>query len=168
MHAMVGDLLEYARIGNEEILNGDVDTNLEMQHVLENLSSLITERNAKISYDDLPSFKGNPVQIMRLLQNLVGNAIKFSAFDVVPIVHVSAEDEQSHWRFDVRDNGIGIAPEYAKQIFEPFRQLHGRAEYKGTGIGLAICKRIVEKHGGIIGVHSALGSGSVFFFTIPK
>lgn len=168
MHHMVGDLLEYARIGNEEMRYSKVSPNVEMEHVLENLASFIQEHHAVVTCDDLPEFMGNPVQIMRLFQNLVGNAIKFHAPGAAPAVHVGVEDGGEFWRFYVRDNGIGMAQEYTRQIFEPFRQLHMRDEYMGTGIGLAVCKRIVEKHRGVIWVESQLGSGSVFYFTVPR
>ena len=168
MYAMVGDLLEYARIGNEEMRYSNVSMSEQMQRVRENLASFIEEHHATLTQDALPDVMGNGVQFMRVLQNLVGNAIKFHAKDIVPKVHVSASDQGDAWRFTVQDNGIGMAEEYTQQIFEPFRQLHGRNEYNGSGIGLAICKRIVEKHGGNIGVESVLGSGSVFYFTIPK
>lgn len=168
MHGMVGDLLEYARIGSEEMGFATVDMNVELQHVLENLAAFIQENHAVVTYDKLPNVQGNPVQLMRLLQNLMGNAIKFHSKGVIPQVHVGVEEQGEMWKFTVRDNGVGMAKEYTQQIFEPFRQLHARNEYMGTGIGLAICKRIVEKHRGAIGVTSEKGKGSVFFFTLPK
>ncbi|MBI1274836.1 PAS domain S-box protein [bacterium] len=168
MHSMVGDLLEYARIGNEEMRYSKVSMEDQMRQVKENLASFIAEHRASITHDALPEVMGNPIQLMRLLQNLVGNAIKFHAKDTLPQVHVSVKEQENYWRFEVKDNGIGMAPEYTTQIFEPFRQLHARNEYMGTGIGLAICKRIVEKHGGIIGVESEPEKGSVFYFTISN
>lgn len=168
MHGMVSDLLEYARIGNAEKRFIAVNMELEFQHVQENLSASIAEHRAVLTHDVLPSVMGNPVQLMRLLQNLVSNAIKFHEAGMAPQVHVSAVEKEDIWEFCVRDNGIGMAAEYTQQIFEPFRQLHGRHEYTGTGIGLAICKRIVEKHRGKIWVESSLGKGSQFYFTLPK
>ncbi len=168
MHGMVGDLLEYARIGNEEMRYSKVSMEEQMRRVMENLASFIEEHQATVTHDALPEVMGNPIQLMRLLQNLVGNAIKFHAKDVLPRVHIGVDERQDEWYFYVKDNGIGVASEYAAQIFEPFRRLHARNEYMGTGIGLAICKRIVEKHGGLIGVESEPGKGSMFYFTIPK
>lgn len=168
MYAMVSDLLEYARIGNEELTFSHVDLNKEMKHVLENLATAIEEHHAVITYDHLPTVMGNPVQLMRLLQNLAGNAVKFHAKGTSPKVHVSAVQDEGFWRFSIKDNGIGMAREYTDQIFEPFRQLHARNEYMGTGIGLAVCKRIVEKHHGKIWVESTLGKGSVFYFTLLR
>jgi len=166
MHSMVGDLLEYARIGNEEMRYSKVDMEEQICRVKYNLSSFIQDHQACVTHDPLPEVMGNALQLMRVLQNLVGNAIKFHANDVSPQVHVGAEKQENCWRFYVKDNGIGMAPEYTQQIFEPFRQLHARNEYMGTGIGLAICKRIVEKHGGTISAESTPGNGSVFYFTI--
>lgn len=167
MYGMVNDLLEYARIGNEEKRFVTVNVEAELRHVLGNLSAFIEEHKAIITHDPLPDLQGNPVQIMRLLQNLIGNTIKFHSRDVVPQVHISVEQKEGEWQFSVSDNGIGMAPQYTQQIFEPFRQLHGQNEYMGTGIGLAICKRIVEKHRGNIWVVSEQGKGSIFYFTLP-
>jgi light-regulated signal transduction histidine kinase (bacteriophytochrome) len=105
-------------------------------------------------------------QLGQLLQNLIGNALKFQG-DQPPHIHVAAEREEDMWRFSVRDNGIGIDPEYADQVFVIFRRLHGRDDYKGTGIGLAVCKSIVERHGGRIWVESVKGEGATFYFTLP-
>lgn len=168
MHAMVSDLLEYARIGNDEKRHAAVDMQLETQHVTENLNASIKEHQATVKFQNLPTLPGNPVQLMRLMQNLVGNAIKFHAEGVKPVVEIRAKANPGHWEFSVTDNGIGMEPQYIQQIFEPFRQLHGRNEYMGTGIGLAICKRIVEKHQGTIWAESQLGAGSTFYFTLPK
>lgn len=167
MHGMVGELLEYARIGNEEMRYSDVDMEAEFKHVLDNLAAFIKEHRATITHGPLPIVRGNPVQLMRVMQNLIGNAIKFHSPNVSPQISVGAEKTGPLWRFHVQDNGIGMASDYTQQIFEPFRQLHARNEYHGTGIGLAICKRIIEKHGGTIWATSEVGKGSTFYFTVP-
>ena len=119
-----------------------------------------------VEHDRLPIVMGDKLQFGQLLQNLIGNAIKYHG-DEPPRVHVSAEQKGHEWVFSVRDNGIGIDPQYAERVFVIFQRLHTREEYAGTGIGLAICKKIVERHGGRIWVESQLGSGATFYFTIP-
>lgn len=168
MQAMINDLLEYARIGNSEIIFVPVDANKEIKHVLENLSSLIEESKAEITYDVFPQFQGNPVQFMRLMQNLIGNGLKYQNKAHTPKVHVAIKDMGDYWCFSVQDNGIGIDKAYIHQVFEPFKRLHVWEEYKGTGIGLAVCKKIVENHRGRIWVTSTPGEGSLFSFTLAK
>ena len=168
MQEMIEDLLEYARVKNDEARFVDVNAPLELNHVLMNLSSVITERKAAITHDTLPNFTGNPVQFMRLLQNLIGNSLKYQASNSIPKIHVAVKDEGDHWCFSVTDNGIGINEEFVNQVFEPFKRLHSWDEIKGSGIGLAVCKQIVERHGGKIWATSKVGHGSVFHFTIAK
>ena len=119
-----------------------------------------------MTHDRLPTVIGDDLQLVQLFQNLIGNAIKFTE-NGPPRVHVTAEENGSEFAFSVKDNGIGIEPEYAERIFLIFQRLHSRADYPGTGIGLAICTRIVERHGGRIWVESQLGEGSTFQFTLP-
>ena len=168
MQAMVADLLEYARVGSDATRFVTVDANKEFVHMLDNLLHAIREQGARVTSDSLPSFGGNPVQIMRLLQNLVGNGLKYQQAGNTPAVHVSAEDAGEVWKISVRDNGIGMQSKHTNQIFEPFKRLHSWQQYQGTGIGLAVCKKIVENHGGQISVMSEVGVGSTFSFTIPK
>jgi light-regulated signal transduction histidine kinase (bacteriophytochrome) len=120
-----------------------------------------------VTNGELPMVNADRTQLVQVFQNLVGNAIKFRGQEP-PRVHVSAVSQGREWVFSVRDNGIGIAKEYHERIFSIFQRLHSREEYPGTGIGLALCKRIVERHGGTIRVESGPGSGSTFFFTLPK
>ena len=168
MQQMVNDLLEHARIGSDVSRFVNVNLMEELGHVRENLSALINECDAQITSDKLPMIRGNPVQIMRLMQNLISNGLKYQGDGNIPTVHISFEDQDDYWCFYVRDNGIGMEEKYTQQIFEPFKRLHPWQEYHGTGIGLAVCKKIVENHGGKIRATSILGKGSVFSFTIPK
>ena len=167
MQNMVDDLLEYARVENNVTRFSPVNVAEELKHVLENLSASIQESDAKITYNGLPEISGNPVQIMRLLQNLIGNGLKYQQLNAKPVINISAEQQDAAWLFAITDNGIGMQEEYTQKIFEPYKRLHTWQEYKGTGIGLAVCKKIVENHGGKIWVTSQVGTGSTFNFTIP-
>jgi light-regulated signal transduction histidine kinase (bacteriophytochrome) len=138
-----------------------------LHDALGNLHSAIQESGATIVFGTLPVIRCNRSQIMHLFQNLVANAIKYRSSDS-PRIHISAAEQASAWVFSVADNGMGMKPEYQEVIFEPFKRLHGRADYPGTGIGLAICKRVVERQGGRIWVESEPGAGSTFFFTIAR
>jgi PAS domain S-box-containing protein len=167
MQTLINDLLVYSRVGRRGASFSRVDTERVLSRALVNLRAALEESAAEVSHDPLPEVTADPTQLGQLFQNLVGNAVKFRA-EQRPRVHISAQREGDAWRFAVRDNGIGIEPPYVDRIFVLFQRLHGRAEYPGTGIGLAICKKIVERHGGQIWVESTPGQGSTFYFTIPE
>jgi signal transduction histidine kinase len=168
MQKLIQDLLAYSRVGKERKPFHPVNGNALMAAVVKNLAQTVKESSARVTWDELPVVMGDETQLIQLLQNLVSNAIKFRKRDEAPAVHVSAAEEDGHWRFKVADNGIGIEAQYHQRIFVIFQRLHARSAYPGTGIGLAICKKIVERHGGEIDVNSTPGQGSVFTFTIPR
>ncbi len=167
MQALINDLLAYSRVGTKARPFERTDCNKVIETALANLRVAIKESGAHVTHDDLPTIMGDGTQLVQLFQNLIGNALKFRGSEPVR-VHVGVEAADGHWRFSVRDNGIGIAPEYHQRIFVMFQRLHGRGEYPGTGIGLAICKKIVERHGGTVWVESQPGHGSNFKFTIAR
>jgi PAS domain S-box-containing protein len=166
MQALIQGLLSYARVGAHAGSFEPVDCNEALARAEWNLQASIVENGALVSHEDLPVISADATQLVQLFQNLIGNAIKFKGANP-PRVHVSAVRRADDWVFSVRDNGIGIAPQYAERIFGIFQRLHRPEEYPGTGIGLAICKKIVERHGGKIGIESEPGNGSRFFFSIP-
>ncbi|MBN1312244.1 MAG: hypothetical protein JXB30_12565 [Anaerolineae bacterium] len=166
MKRMIDDLLAYSRVVTNGQPLAPVDCELLIAQILSNLEVAIKEHNAVITQDPLPHVVADGTQLMGVFQNLIGNALKFHA-DRQPRVHISAERRGEEWVFSVCDNGIGIAPEYIERIFVIFSRLHTQAEYPGTGIGLAICKKVIERHGGRIWVESRPGEGSTFFFTLP-
>ncbi len=168
MQQMIQDLLTYSRVQTQVHEFVLIDSNTSLDLALSDLQVATKEHNAVITNDPLPSIYADQEQITKMFQNLIGNAIKFHKPGVAPTVHISAKQDKNNWIFSVSDNGIGIRQEYADRIFKIFQRLHTRDEYPGTGIGLAICKRIAEQHGGTIWIESVPGSGSTFYFTIPK
>jgi PAS domain S-box-containing protein len=166
MQDLVTDLLEYARSGTQQMPTDIVNCEEVLDSSLADLEAAIKEGNVVVSHDELPVVRGDRVWLTELFENLVGNAMKFRGADV-PVIHVGAESRGTDWCLSVRDNGIGIDPRFAARIFEPFRRLHTRDEFPGSGMGLAICRKIVERHGGRIWVESEPGKGSTFFFTLP-
>ena len=168
MQQMIQDLLAYSRVQTQGHEFVRIDSNTSLDLALSDLQIATKEHNAIITNDQLPSIFADQEQITKMFQNLIGNAIKFHKPGVVPKVHISAKQDKNNWIFSVSDNGIGINQQYADRIFKIFQRLHTRDEYPGTGIGLAICKRIAEQHGGTIWIESVPGSGSTFYFTIPK
>ena len=166
MQRMISDLLAYSRVGTRGKDFEPTDCQALIDQALANLQAAIEESGAVITHEPLPTVIADASQLAQLFQNLIGNAIKFRG-EEPPRVHISAKQKGDEWVFSVRDNGIGIDPQYAERIFVIFQRLHRRDEYPGTGIGLAICKKIVERHGGRIWVESEPGKGSTFYFTIP-
>lgn len=173
MQQLINDLLTYSRVGSRGMEFERVDCSSVLGQTIANLRDKIEATGAIVTNDDLPTVRGDATQLVQLFQNLISNALKFHGSDV-PQVHVSAlkrdrpgGSHEQEWLFAVRDNGIGIDPQFAERIFVIFQRLHTQAQYPGTGIGLAICKKIAERHGGRIWMESQLGQGAAFFFTIP-
>jgi signal transduction histidine kinase len=167
MQRLINDLLAYSRVNSQGKPLETIDSHQVLGESLRNLAAAIKESRALVLNEDLPTVRADPTQLGQLFQNLIGNAIKFKGADL-PRIHISASDLGSEWQFAVTDNGIGIEAQYADKVFIIFQRLHTRQEYPGTGIGLAICKRIVERHGGRIWFTSESGKGSTFYFTLPK
>ena len=189
MQVLINDLLNYSRLGTRGKPFAETDGNEVLARALENLKIAIQDAGAKVTHTPLPTIMADGTQLIQLLQNLISNAIKFRS-KAAPEVHIAAELKPApkigslqaaepkspiggppsvakEWLFSIRDNGIGIESQYFERIFVIFQRLHTREQYAGTGIGLAICKKIVERHGGRIWVESTPGSGTTFFFTIP-
>ena len=167
MDSLIKDLLQYSRVETHGEPLKAVDSEEVLEEALDNLQAAIDEAPSLVTYDNLPVVMADHSQLMRLFQNLVGNAIKYQDPDATPEIHIGAEIAGDEVVFSVRDNGIGIDAQFFERVFVIFQRLHGRHEYSGTGVGLAICKRIVERHGGRIWVESLPGEGATFFFTLP-
>ncbi|HML06311.1 MAG TPA: ATP-binding protein, partial [Methanobacterium sp.] len=170
MKEMIQDLLNYSRIGSNYGELKLINANIALNNAIHNLKSSIGENNAVITHDPLPTVTADKGLLTQLFQNLIGNAIKFRKRDVPPRIHISAslDEKNNEYIFKVSDNGIGMEEQYTDKIFEVFKRLHTMDEYRGTGIGLAISKKIVERHSGRIWVESILGKGSTFYFTLAK
>ena len=168
MKQLIEDLLAYSRVGTRDKNFKPVDAESSLKRALTNLRAAIQDSGATVTQDKLPTIPCDEVQLAQLFQNLIGNALKFRKPDVAPAVHVGAAEQGAEWEFMVRDNGIGIEPQYFERIFMVFQRLHDKGEYPGTGIGLAIVKKVVERHGGRIWVQSQPGAGTTFHFTMPK
>jgi signal transduction histidine kinase len=167
MQVLIQDLLAFSRVGRTDAACASVDCNAVMEEVRQALGSAIEESGAAVTSANLPAVWAERTQMAQVFQNLIGNAIKFRGKEP-PVVLVKAEKTGENWLFSVTDNGIGIAAEYADSVFVVFQRLHARSEYSGNGIGLAICKKIVERYGGKIWLESLTGSGSTFKFTLPQ
>jgi len=168
MKQLIEDLLAYSRVGTRGKDLRPVPAQGALDRALVNLRAAIESSGAQITCDSLPEVSADDTQVTQLFQNLIGNAIKFRKKDEPPRVHIGVQDAGEEWRFSVSDNGIGIEPQYFERIFMVFQRLHTRDEYPGTGIGLAICKKVVDRHHGRIWVESAYGKGSTFIFTFHK
>ncbi len=168
MQTLIIDLLAYSRVGTRGKTFRTTDTNVILKNIISNLKPLIQESNALITNDPLPVIIADEAQLVHLFQNLISNAIKFKRKGKNPKIHISGETHQQEWLFSIQDNGIGIDQKYFDRIFIIFQRLHKRESYGGTGIGLAICKKIIQRHGGRIWVKSKPGKGSTFYFSIPR
>ncbi len=166
MKRLIQDLLTFSRVGTRGKPFVAIKTETVLQQTLANLKTSIEETEARITFDPLPTIMGDEGQLVQLFQNLISNAIKFKG-ETQPQIHVGVERHDNLWQFSVRDNGIGFDPQFADRIFVIFQRLHTRADYGGTGIGLAVCKKIVERHGGRIWAESQPDAGTTFYFTIP-
>jgi signal transduction histidine kinase len=166
MHQLITDLLALSRVGSQGKPFVETDLNPVFELTLQYIRTSVQETEAIITHDPLPTMCVDADQLAQLFQNLLANAIKFRN-DQPPEIHISAQQQADRWLFSVRDNGIGLDPQNSERIFQIFQRLHTRAKYPGTGIGLAICKKIVERHGGKIWVESQPGEGATFYFTIP-
>jgi PAS domain S-box-containing protein len=166
MQDLINDLLTYSRVGTRALLPELIDSQRLVDQVVGDLAAALEESGGRVEYNGLPVVRGDPTQVRQLFQNLMANAIKFHGART-PELSISATASDHRWTFAVRDNGIGIEPQYLERIFVLFQRLHSRADYPGTGIGLAICKKIVERHGGQIWLESQPGQGTTFFFTLP-
>ena len=166
MKKLISDLLAFSRVGTQPMEFSLTDCNQVLEMTLNNLGIVIEESGAAITSDQLPEIVVDPDRLGQLFQNLIANALKFRG-DKIPKIHISATKNEREWEFSVKDNGIGIDPKQYERIFLIFQRLHTQGEYPGTGIGLAICKRIVENHGGRIWIESQPGYGTTFFFTLP-
>jgi len=169
MQQMILDLLEYSRVLTKGDELKEIDTTEALNDALFNLKGTIQNSKAVITHNNLPIVTADKSQLAKVFQNLIANAIKFKKEDEPPRIHVSAfkNDERNEYVFNVCDNGIGMDTQYAERIFTIFQRLHTRDEYHGTGIGLSIAKKIIERHGGRMWVESQLGVGSTFYFTLP-
>ena len=168
MQRLIKDLLAYSRVGTRAKDLFDTSSEEALQQALINLRGAVEESGAQVTHDPLPIVVADEMQLIQLFQNLVGNAIKYQN-PGTPRVHISAaRDGEKRWTFSVRDNGLGIDSQYFERIFGMFQRLHKREEFEGTGVGLAICKKIVERHGGSISVKSELGHGSTFSFALGE
>ena len=167
MKNLIQDLLAISRVGEKGRIMVPVDLNVALRTALANLETAIKESAAVIDAASLPTLPADSTQMTQVFQNLVGNSLKYRVRDRPPVIHIQSKALDDNWVFSVSDNGMGIEPRHFQRIFGIFQRLHSRNEYPGTGIGLALCKKIVEHHDGMIWVESIVGHGSTFHFTLP-
>lgn len=170
MQTLINDLLNYSRVATRGKEFELTNTEEILKNTKSNLYAAIKENNAEITHENLPEIMADKRQMIQLFQNLIGNAIKFRKPEITPKIHIKTykDKNENEYVFSVQDNGIGMDPQYAERIFIIFQRLHTLDEYEGTGIGLAVSKRIVERHGGHIWVESEPNDGSTFYFTVPE
>lgn len=166
MHGLIEDLLSYSEIDSRNTFFKTVDSGAALREALANLQVPIAESGAVITASTMPATTGDHIQLVRVFQNLIGNSIKYRS-EEIPRIQISAERKDDEWEFSVRDNGIGIEPRYKESVFKLFKRLHARSEYPGNGVGLASCRKIIERHGGKIWLKSEAGTGATFCFTLP-
>jgi len=166
MESLIQDLLTYSRLDEDTKMLETVDLSVIVKTVLGDLQIAIDEQQAIITTTELPTVTANPIAMQQLFLNLIGNAIKFRS-QAPPHIHLAVQQQAQQWLISIQDNGIGMVPEYKERIFVLFQRLHNSADYTGTGIGLALCRKIIENYGGQIWVDSEVGQGSTFYFTIP-
>ena len=167
MQALIRDLLAYSRVGKHEHTRTNIDLNQLVETAIIDLQGIIQETEAEIIVDDLPTVSVNPTEISQLLRNLISNSLKFRSKEK-PRIEITSELKKERWSIAIKDNGIGIEPEHHSKIFQVFKRLHSQEQYSGSGVGLSICQKIIERHQGTIEVKSQLGKGSTFSFTLPK
>jgi light-regulated signal transduction histidine kinase (bacteriophytochrome) len=168
MRQIILDLLAFSRIGKNENTLEDINLNYLMAEIALLFGKQIKEKKAKINYENLPTLRSYSAPINQIFQNLISNSLKYSKINLPPVIQISSLETATAWKFVVQDNGIGIEAAYFDKIFVIFQRLHNKGEYSGTGIGLAITKKIIENLGGQIWVASEVGVGTAFHFTIPK
>jgi chemotaxis family two-component system sensor kinase Cph1 len=167
MKQLIEDLLAYSRVGTKSMDFKPAELEKSLRRAITNLKAAIDESGASVTHDPLPTLPADEVQLAQVFQNLMGNALKFRG-PATPRIHVAVSEKPGEWEITVRDNGIGIESQYFERIFMVFQRLHSKGEYPGTGIGLAIVKKVIERHGGHVRVESKLGEGSAFIFTLRK
>jgi signal transduction histidine kinase len=167
LHLLINDLLEYSRVGRTEHRPHWVEATAVVQQACRQLETEIGQCQARVGFEGLPQVYADDTLLVQLFQNLIGNGIKYARDGVRPELQITAAGEEGGWHFAVRDNGIGMEPGETERIFVIFQRLHTAEKYEGTGIGLSICKKIVERHGGRIWAESQPGGGSTFHFTLP-
>ncbi|MBQ0767829.1 MAG: HAMP domain-containing protein [Bizionia sp.] len=167
MKTLIKDLLDYSKIGKEKVVK-NVDLNKTVNDIILDFELIIKDNNATVKVAELPRIKGLEVELKQLFQNLISNGLKFKKADTDPLIEVTVEDQDDYWLFSVRDNGIGMEQKFFDRVFVIFQRLHNRNDYEGTGIGLSVCKKIVDMHKGEIWIESELNQGSTFYFTILK